>query len=91
MSSDDQTDLVFKATMPAAGIRWSASWDTKGGAAIVKSSELVELLGVSDRVLVMREGRFVGELPGLTRRESHISANALEEKFMSLAAASKEG
>lgn len=63
----------------------------KGGAAIVKSSELVELLGVSDRVLVMREGRFVGELPGLTRRESHVSANALEEKFMSIAAASKEG
>ncbi len=59
-----------------------------GGAAIVKSSELVELLGLSDRVLVMKTGRIVGELPGLGADQDHESATRLEEKFMSLAAAS---
>jgi ribose transport system ATP-binding protein len=33
-----------------------------GGAAIVISSELPELLGVSDRIVVMREGRIAGEV-----------------------------
>jgi ribose transport system ATP-binding protein len=35
----------------------------KGGAAIVISSELPELLGLSDRIVVMREGAKAGELP----------------------------
>jgi ABC-type sugar transport system ATPase subunit len=35
----------------------------KGGAALVISSELPELLGLSDRVVVMREGAKAGELP----------------------------
>ena len=35
----------------------------KGGAAIVISSELPELLGLSDRIVVMREGTKAGELP----------------------------
>ena len=34
----------------------------KGKSVIVISSELPEVLGVSDRVYVMNEGRFVGEL-----------------------------
>ena len=35
----------------------------QGKAIIVISSELPEVLGVSDRIYVMNEGRFVGELP----------------------------
>ena len=34
-----------------------------GAAVLLVSSELPELLGVSDRIVVMREGRTVGELP----------------------------
>lgn len=60
----------------------------RGGAAIVRSSDLVELLGLSDRVLVMRSGRIVGELPGLAVDDSHGRATRLEEEFMALAAAS---
>ena len=59
-----------------------------GGAAIVKSSDLMELLGLSDRVLVMRQGKIVGELPGISAADDHKAATGLEERFMSLAAAS---
>ena len=34
-----------------------------GAAILLVSSELPELLGVSDRIVVVREGRSVGELP----------------------------
>ena len=33
------------------------------------SSELPELLQVADRILVMRQGRISGELPGRTTQE----------------------
>ena len=59
-----------------------------GGAAIVRSSDLVELLGLSDRVLVMRKGRIVGEMPGLPARPPGTPSHAMEEDFMALAAAS---
>jgi ABC-type sugar transport system ATPase subunit len=48
----------------------------QGAALLVISSELPELLKVSDRILVMREGNIVGEL---ARQE------ATEEKVMALA------
>jgi ribose transport system ATP-binding protein len=48
----------------------------KGAAMIMISSELPELLGMSDRILVMHEGRLAGEL---TREE------ATQEKVMHLA------
>ena len=39
----------------------------RGGAAILMvSSEMAELLQVADRILVMRQGRISGELPGRT-------------------------
>ncbi|SFF42557.1 simple sugar transport system ATP-binding protein [Paenibacillus algorifonticola] len=44
-----------------------------GGAILLVSSELTEILKLSDRVLVMNEGRIVGELPGLTATEEEIS------------------
>lgn len=58
-----------------------------GGAALVKSSDLVELLGISDRVLVMREGELVGELPGFARLQGKQERRDLEERFMHLASA----
>ena len=45
------------------------------------SSELPEVLGMSDRILVMREGRIVAELD---------SATATQEGVMTLAAAAEE-
>lgn len=48
----------------------------KGVAVIMASSELPEILGMSDRILVMAEGRIAGELAG---------AEATEETIMSIA------
>jgi ribose transport system ATP-binding protein len=45
------------------------------------SSELPEVLGMSDRILVMREGRIVSELDG---------RSATQESVMTLAAAAEE-
>ena len=47
-----------------------------GAAVVVASSEMEELLGLSDRVLVMHRGRIAGELP---------RAEASEERIMRLA------
>jgi putative multiple sugar transport system ATP-binding protein len=44
-----------------------------GKAIIVISSEMPELLGITDRLYVMNEGRFVGEMP---------TAQASQEKIM---------
>ncbi len=41
----------------------------QGVAILMISSELPEIVGMSDRVLVMREGRLVGELGGSSRKE----------------------
>jgi ribose transport system ATP-binding protein len=48
----------------------------KGVGILMISSELPELLGMSDRVLVMHEGRLAGELP---------RAEATQERVMHLA------
>ncbi|MEM7694159.1 MAG: multiple monosaccharide ABC transporter ATP-binding protein [Pseudomonadota bacterium] len=48
-----------------------------GRAVVVISSEMPELLGISDRIYVMDEGRFVGEMP---------VNEASQEKIMSLIA-----
>lgn len=48
----------------------------EGGGVVVISSELPELIGVSDRVLVVREGRITGEVEG---------EDMTEEKIMQLA------
>jgi ABC-type sugar transport system ATPase subunit len=41
----------------------------QGAAILMVSSELPELLQVADRILVMRQGRVAGELPGRTTQE----------------------
>ncbi len=43
-----------------------------GLAIVVMSSELVEVLGLCDRILVLAEGRVTGELPGSTATEEAI-------------------
>jgi ribose transport system ATP-binding protein len=40
-----------------------------GAAILMVSSEMAELLQVADRILVMRQGRITGELPGGTTQE----------------------
>ncbi|MCL4850785.1 MAG: sugar ABC transporter ATP-binding protein [Bryobacteraceae bacterium] len=49
-----------------------------GAAILMVSSELPELLQVADRILVMRQGRITGELPGRTTQEEIMSFAALE-------------
>jgi len=51
-----------------------------GAGLVMVSSELPELLQMADRILVMRQGRLVGELPGRTT----------QEEIMYLAAGSSE-
>jgi ribose transport system ATP-binding protein len=51
----------------------------KGAAIIMVSSELPELLGMSDRILVMRNGSIAGELP----------AGAAEDEVMFMATGEK--
>src|SRR3954468_5495096 len=53
----------------------------RGAAIVMISSELPEVLGMSDRILVMRDGRIVGELAGQT---------VTQEDVMTLAAAEEE-
>jgi len=57
--------------------RLMSQFAKEGMAIMMISSELPEILGMSDRILVMREGRIVGEL---SREE------ATQERIMSLAA-----
>jgi ribose transport system ATP-binding protein len=53
---------------------------SEGMACLVVSSELMELIGLCHRVLVMREGRIVGELSGdgLTEKEIMVLAAGVE-------------
>ena len=48
-----------------------------GGGALVVSSEFAELVGLCDRIVVMREGRVVGELPADEATEGKVLALAL--------------
>jgi ribose transport system ATP-binding protein len=56
--------------------RTIATLAEEGKAILVISSELVEILGVADRILVMREGRVVAEVPGAEATESSLLAAA---------------
>jgi ribose transport system ATP-binding protein len=49
----------------------------RGLAIVMVSSELAELVGFCDRILVMREGAVVGELAGETATEEQILRLAL--------------
>lgn len=51
----------------------------KGIGVILISSELPEIIGLSDRILVMREGRITGELDPKTTSEAEILSYAMQE------------
>lgn len=51
----------------------------QGAAILMVSSEMPELLQVADRILVMRQGRISGELPGRTTQEDIMRLAAMEE------------
>jgi rhamnose transport system ATP-binding protein len=51
----------------------------EGIATLMISSELPELLSMSDRILVMRQGRLVGELPGRTAQQAEVLRLALPD------------
>lgn len=52
----------------------------QGMGILLVSSELPELLALSDRILVMREGEFVGELAGETATEEAVLALAMPRR-----------
>ncbi|MFI4995574.1 MAG: sugar ABC transporter ATP-binding protein [Hyphomicrobiales bacterium] len=56
--------------------RFIAALAAKGKSVIVISSEMQELIGLCHRILVMREGRIVGELEGEGATEDEIVALA---------------
>jgi ribose transport system ATP-binding protein len=51
-----------------------------GAAILMVSSELPELLQVADRILVMRQGRLSGQLPGKTTQEEIMRLATLQEQ-----------
>jgi ABC-type sugar transport system ATPase subunit len=51
----------------------------EGLAVLLISSELPELLTLSDRILVMRDGRVSGELDGATATQEEVLALALPD------------
>ncbi len=51
-----------------------------GMAVIVISSELTELIGLADRIVVMREGRVSGEVPRAEATEARLLSYAMTEK-----------
>ncbi len=52
----------------------------QGAAIVMVSSDLPELLGMADRILVMRRGRFVAELNGKTTTQEEILKYAAVEE-----------
>ncbi len=51
-----------------------------GAAVLMVSSEMAELLQVADRILVMRQGRITGELPGRTTQNAIMRLAAFEKE-----------
>ena len=54
-----------------------------GAGILMVSSEMAELLQVADRILVMRQGRITGELPGRTTQEEIMRFAAVEGEALS--------
>jgi ABC-type sugar transport system ATPase subunit len=52
-----------------------------GAGVVMVSSELPELLQVPDRILVMRQGRIAGELPGRTTQEEIMRLATLDPEL----------
>ena len=52
----------------------------RGMAVIVISSELTELIGLADRIMVMREGRITGEVPRSEASEQNLLSYAMSDR-----------
>lgn len=52
----------------------------RGMAVIVISSELTELIGLADRIMVMREGRISGEVPRSEASEQNLLSYAMSDR-----------
>jgi ABC-type sugar transport system ATPase subunit len=51
----------------------------EGAACLVVSSDLPEILGLAERILVMREGRLQGEIGGALATEENVMYLATHE------------
>ncbi|SEP02808.1 sugar ABC transporter ATP-binding protein [Amycolatopsis saalfeldensis] len=60
--------------------RLMSSLAAEGVAVVMVSSELPEVLGMADRVLVMREGRIVAEIPRAAATESSVMFAAMGQE-----------
>ncbi|MBZ5611211.1 MAG: sugar ABC transporter ATP-binding protein [Acidobacteriia bacterium] len=78
---------VFLFDEPTRGIDVGAKMEVfqmmdelarRGAAILMVSSEMAELIQVADRILVMRQGRISGELPGRTTPEAIMRYAAFE-------------
>jgi ribose transport system ATP-binding protein len=78
---------VFLFDEPTRGIDIGAKMEVfelmdslarSGAAILMVSSEMQELMQVADRILVMRQGRITGELPGRTTQEEIMRLAALQ-------------
>jgi ribose transport system ATP-binding protein len=56
---------------------------TSGGAVLIVSNELTEIIGLCDRIIVVRQGRLVTEAAGSTATEEEIMEYALKETISS--------
>ena len=67
---------------------------TKEGIAVLMiSSELPEVLGMSDRILIMRDGRIAGELPAKSTEQEIMliaTGHSKDQDANNLAAVGKE-
>ena len=59
----------------------------QGGAVLVLSSDLLELIGLCDRILMVRGGRIVGDVPAASASEEALLALALADEPVAAKAA----
>ena len=52
---------------------------SNGGAVLLASSELPEVIGMSDRVMVMARGRLTGEMPAAEATQDAVMSLAVKE------------
>jgi ribose transport system ATP-binding protein len=60
------------------------SFTDEGGAVLITSSELTEVLGLCDRILVVRGGALVAEFAGASAREEQVMGAALTGRAMNM-------
>ncbi len=82
---------IFFLDEPTRGIDVGAKYEiytimnqlvAAGKSVIMISSELPELLGMSDRIYIMNEGTFVGELPAKEATQESIMKHIMDNKRM---------